>query len=278
MDKHTFGSWIKLKSSRFCFQCYGVIIVLLSQCCSPLLYAEELSASPPVYSYKIINTYPHDAKAFTQGLAIDNDVLFEGTGLYGRSTLRKVDLKSGQRLNIRLLPAQVFGEGLTVFKSKIIQLTWQSRIALIYDKESLELLKTVDYPFEGWGITHNGNQLITSDGTEMLHILDPETLQEINHIRVVDNNGPVNHLNELEYVRGEIYANVWLTDRIARIAPETGRVVGWIDLAGIMDPEIRKQSADAVLNGIAYDDRNQRLLVTGKLWPKLFEIELTPKP
>lgn len=276
MDKDIFDSWIKLKSSRFCFQCYWVIIILLSQICSSFLHAEEPSAKPPVYSYKIINTYPHDPTAFTQGLAIENDILFEGTGLYGRSALRKMDLKSGQILNIRFLPAQFFGEGLTVFRDRIIQLTWRSKIALVYDKASFKLLKIVDYPFEGWGITHDGNQLITSDGSEILHILDPETLQEIKHIRVFDNNGSVKHLNELEYVRGQIYANVWLTDRIARIAPETGRVVGWIDLAGIMAPGIRKQSPEAVLNGIAYDDRNQRLFVTGKLWPKLFQIELTP--
>ncbi len=276
MDKYIFWSWIKLKSNHFCFQCYWIIIALLCQSYSLFLYAEELSVSPPVYSYTIINTYPHDSDAFTQGLAIENDVLFEGTGLYGKSALRKVDLRSGQSLEIRLLPAQYFGEGLTVFRDKIIQLTWKSKIALMYDKKSFKLLKTVNYPFDGWGITHNGNQLITSDGTDILRILDPETFQQLNHIRVFDNNGPVTHLNELEYVQGEIYANVWFTDRIARISPETGRVVGWIDLEGIMDDRIRKRSADAVLNGIAYDEKNQRLFVTGKLWPKLFEIKLIP--
>ena len=276
MDKYIFWLWIKLKSSHFCFQCYWVIIALLCQSYSLFLYAEELSASPPVYSYTIINTYPHDSDAFTQGLAIENEVLFEGTGLYGKSALRKVDLRSGQSLEIRVLPAQFFGEGLTVFRDKIIQLTWKSKIALIYDKKSFKLLKKFNYPFDGWGITHNGNQLITSDGTDILRIFDPETLQELNHIRVFDNNGPVTHLNELEYVQGEIYANVWFTDRIARISPETGRVVGWIDLEGIMDDRIGKRSADAVLNGIAYDEKNQRLFVTGKLWPKLFEIKLIP--
>jgi len=277
MDKYTFGSWIKLNSNHFCLQCYWVIIALLYQSYSPFLYAEELSASPPVYSYKIINIYPHDSNAFTQGLAIENNVLFEGTGLYGRSALRKVSLKSGQSMKIRVLPAQFFGEGLTVFKNRIIQLTWKSKTALIYNKESFKLLRTVYYPFEGWGITHNGNHLIASDGTEMLHVLDPETFQEINRIRVFDHQGPVKLLNELEYVRGEIYANVWLTDRIARISPETGRVTGWIDLAGIMDSAVQRQSGDAVLNGIAYDETNQRLFVTGKLWPKLFEIELIPR-
>jgi len=278
MEKHSFWLLVNGKSIDFGFRFYWMVTaLLLCPYYSEFLYAEELADSPPIYSYKIINTYPHDSNAFTQGLVIENDVLFEGTGLYGRSTLRKVDLKSSQSLQIRILPAQFFGEGLTVFRDKVIQLTWKSKTALVYDKNSLELLKTVDYPFEGWGITHNGNHLITSDGSEILHILDPETFQEIDRIRVFDNEGSIKHLNELEYVQGEIYANVWLEDRIARISPETGRVIGWIDLGGIMDAGIRKRSGDAVLNGIAYDETNQRLFVTGKLWPRLFEIELIPR-
>ncbi len=225
------------------------------------------------YTYKVVNTYPHDRDAFTQGLAFENGVLYEGTGLRGHSTLRRVELETGDILQIRELPAQFFGEGVTIYGNKIIQLTWQSNVGFVYDKESFELLQEFNYPTEGWGITHDGKRLIMSDGTATLHFLDPETFEEIGGIEVLDRGSPVTRLNELEYVQGEIYANVWQTDLIARIAPLTGQVTAWIDLKGLLGPEDRSEPVD-VLNGIAYDAENDRLFVTGKLWPKLFEIEL----
>jgi glutamine cyclotransferase len=227
----------------------------------------------PVYTYNIVNTYPHDRNAFTQGLVFENGVLYEGTGRFGRSTLRRVELETGEVLQIHELPAQFFGEGITIYGSKVIQLTWQSNVGFVYDKNSFELLQEFNYSTEGWGITHDGKRLIMSDGTSTLHFLDPQTFEGIGQLGVFDNDGPVNRLNELEYVQGEIYANVWQTDRIARIAPGTGQVIGWIELGGLLSPEDHSESV-SVLNGIAYDAENDRLFVTGKLWPKLFEIEL----
>jgi glutamine cyclotransferase len=227
----------------------------------------------PVYSYNIVNTYPHDRDAFTEGLVFENGVLYEGTGLLERSTLRRVELETGDILQIRELSDQFFGEGITIYGDKIIQLTWQSNIGFVYDKNSFELLQEFNYSTQGWGITHDGTRLIMSDGTSTLHFLDPQTFEEIGHLEVFDNDGSVTRLNELEYVQGEIYANVWQTDWVARIAPETGRVIGWVDLAGLLTTEDRSEPVD-VLNGIAYDAKNDCLFVTGKLWPKLFEIEL----
>jgi glutamine cyclotransferase len=227
----------------------------------------------PVYSYNIVNTYPHDPDAFTQGLVFEDGVLYEGTGLLGHSTLRRVELETGAILQIRELPDQFFGEGITIYGNEVIQLTWRSNVGFVYDKNSFELLQEFNYSTEGWGITHDGEHLIMSDGTSTLHFLDPQTFEEISQLAVFDNDGPVTRLNELEYVRGEIYANVWQTDRIARIAPGTGRVIGWIDLEELLSEEDRNEPVD-VLNGIAYDVNTDRLFVTGKLWPKLFEIEL----
>jgi glutamine cyclotransferase len=204
----------------------------------------------------------------------DNAVLYESTGLNGQSTLRRVNLESGAILQSCALPQALFGEGMTIYGDKIFQLTWQSHLGLVYARDSFALLRTFSYPTEGWGLTYDGARLIMSDGTARLHFLDPETLQEIGHVDVVDDQGPVVRLNELEYVRGEIYANVWQTDRIARIDPATGQVRGWIDLTGLLPPAERPPSADAVLNGIAYDAEHDRLFVTGKLWPTLFEIAL----
>jgi len=227
----------------------------------------------PVYTYKVVNTYPHDRSAFTEGLVFEDGVLYEGTGLHGHSTLRRVKLETGEILQICELPPQYFGEGVTIYGNKIIQLTWQSHIGFVYNKYSFKLLKKFNYPNEGWGITHDGKHLIMSDGTSTLHFLDPETFEEINQIEVSANNTPVTGINELEYIQGEIYANIWQTERIARIDPLTGQVVGWIDLKGILSPEDHSETVD-VLNGIAYDAKNDRLFVTGKFWPKLFEIEL----
>ncbi len=227
----------------------------------------------PVYTYKVVNAYPHNQSAFTEGLVFEDGVLYEGTGLRGYSNLRRVKLETGEILQICELLPQFFGEGVTVYGNKIIQLTWQSHIGFVYDKYSFKLLQEFYYPDEGWGITHDGKHLIMSDGTATLHFLNPETFEEISQIEVSANDIPVTRINELEYIQGEIYANIWQTERIARIDPLTGQVIGWIDLKGILSPEDDSETVD-VLNGIAYDLKNSRLFVTGKFWPKLFEIEL----
>jgi glutamine cyclotransferase len=234
---------------------------------------ENTVEQPPTYGYKIVNRYPHDPKAFTQGLVFVDGFLFEGTGLRGRSSLRKVDLATGTILQYKNLPANFFGEGVTIFGNKVIQLTWRANLGFVYDKNTFQLIETFHYPTEGWGITHDDEHLIMSDGTSILYFLDPYTYKEKRQIKVRDPGGPVSNLNELEYVQGLILANVWKTDMIAQISPETGEVVGWIDLRGLLRPEDRIQRVD-VLNGIAFDQRNNRLFVTGKLWPRLFEIEL----
>lgn len=235
----------------------------------------KTSNDSKTWTYKIVNTFPHDQSAFTQGLVIENGVLYEGTGIPGRSELRKVELETGKVLQRYKLPDQYFGEGITIFKDRIIQLTYQSKVGFVYDKESFELLREFSYPTEGWGLTHNGTHLIMSDGTPMLYFLDPETLKQINRMMVLKQDHPVWGLNELEYVNGEIFANIWPTDRIVRIVPETGKVVGWIDMKGLLSPEDRSEEVD-VFNGIAYDPVNDRMFMTGKFWPKLFEIELIP--
>jgi len=231
------------------------------------------SGEPEVYTYQVVNTYPHDPSAFTQGLAFEDGVLYEGTGLQGRSTLRKVKPETGDILKIRKLDRQLFGEGVTICGDKIIQLTWRSHIGFVYDKHSFRVLQTFEYPAEGWGITYDQKRLIMSDGTSTLRFLDPESFAEIGRVRVHDNNGPVTRINELEYVKGAVYANIWGTQRIAKIAPETGQVTGWINLAGLLSRRDRSRRV-GVLNGIAYDPQNDRLFVTGKLWPRLFEIKL----
>lgn len=237
--------------------------------------AVKVSEDIPVYGYRVIKTFPHDPKAFTQGLVYYKDnILYEGTGMWGESSLRKVDLLTGNVLQIHRLPNEIFGEGITLWNDTIIQLTWQHRKGFVYDRETFTLLKEFYYPTEGWGITHDGRRLIMSDGSATLFFWDPETFQEIGRIEVRDDKGPVVRLNELEYINGLIYANVWLTDRIAIIQPETGRVVGWVDLTGLLKPEDRHARVD-VLNGIAYDAQGDRLFVTGKYWPKLFQIQIT---
>ena len=231
------------------------------------------SSSLPVYTYRVVNTYPHDPGAFTQGLVFENGFLYESTGIEGESTLRRVELETGMVVQIRRLPDELFGEGLTIFGDRIIQLTYTSRVGFVYDVLTFELLREFEYPSQGWGITHDGTHLIMSDGTAKLHLLDTESLDEIGTIQVHAGSIPVHGLNELEFVRGEIFANVRPTHRIARISPSTGEVTGWIDLKWLrtsQDPG-RKWG---VLNGIAYDNKNDRLFVTGKHWPKIFEIDL----
>ncbi len=231
------------------------------------------SAPTPVYGYRVLAVHPHDPAAFTQGLVYYQGDFYEGTGLRGRSSLRRVALETGQVMQKRDLPDAYFGEGVTLFDDRLYQLTWQSHVGFVYDRASFDLLSTFDYPTEGWGLTHNGRELIMSDGTPTLHFLDPVTLQELRRVTVRDENGPVQRLNELEYIQGEVYANVWQTERIALIDPATGRVLAWIDLSGLLPPDDRPGAN--VLNGIAWDETGHRLFVTGKLWPKLFQIELT---
>ncbi len=226
------------------------------------------------YTYNVVNIYPHDNNAFTQGLVFENGVLYESTGLYGQSTLRQVELEKGKILQSFTLPDQFFGEGITIFGDKIIQLTWQSNKGFVYDKFSFDLLREFSYRTEGWGITFDGSQLIMSDGTATLYFLSTETFEIARQIDVYD-TGPVTKLNELEYIKGEVYANIWKEEKIAIINPQTGQVRAWIDLSGIQDLE--NQNTGDVLNGIAYDTKEDRLFVTGKKWSNLFEIELIPQ-
>ncbi len=235
--------------------------------------AAQAPAAGPA-AYQIVHVYPHDSQAFTQGLIFVDGHLYESTGLNGRSSLRMEDLSTGRVLQHYDLPAQYFGEGVTEWGSTLVQLTWTSHTGFVYDRFSFTLLRTFHYAGEGWGLTHDDKQLIMSDGTPYIRFLNPKSFRETRRIRVIDEAGhPVQNLNELEYIHGEIYANVWETDRIARISPRTGRVLGWIDLSGIID-QGELGSSDAVLNGIAYDSTGARLFVTGKLWPKLFEIKV----
>lgn len=227
-----------------------------------------------VYGYQIINSYPHDTNAFTQGLVFHDGFLYESTGIRGKSSLRKVELETGNVLQQYLLPARFFGEGLTLWGNKLIQLTWQRGVGFIYDRGLFNLLNSFSYSTEGWGITHNNRYLVMSDGSPVLYFLDPETFQPIRTIKVHDRDVLIANLNELEYVKGEIYANIWLTDYIVRVSPETGQVLGWINLEGLLSGADRTPTAN-VLNGIAYDENQDRLFVTGKYWPKLFEIKLT---
>jgi glutaminyl-peptide cyclotransferase len=228
---------------------------------------------PEKYSYRIINSYPHDIRAYTQGLVYEGGYLYESTGQYGQSTLRKVDLETGAVLRSLNLDRDLFGEGLCVHDGRLYQLTWKSRVGFIYDIETFRLISRVYYDSEGWGLTSDGTNLLKSDGSNIIYILDPQYFSETGRIEVFDNEGPVDNLNELEFIDGLIYANVYLTDNIVIIEPETGRVAGVIDLTGLLDKQYHHSRID-VLNGIAYDHENERLFVTGKNWPRLFEIEL----
>lgn len=231
-------------------------------------------AAVPVYGFKVVHTYPHDTAAYTEGLFYKDAHLYESTGQVGASTVRKVELETGEVLQRHRLPKQYFGEGIVDWKDRMVQLTWQSQTGFVYDLASFTPKATFSYPGEGWALTRDDHQLYMSDGSAELRVLDPETLAEIRRIQVTADGVPVTHLNELEWVDGEIYANVWLTERIARIDPATGHVVGWIDLTGLFDSSQLPNPVDDVLNGIAWDAANKRLFVTGKCWPKLFEIKL----
>lgn len=227
------------------------------------------------YSYEVINSYPHDPAAFTQGLLFHQGVLYESTGLETASSLRQVDLTTGQVLKKINVPS-VFAEGLALFNNRLYQLTWQNQKAFVYDFTSFASLNTFTYAGEGWGLTNDGQSLIMSNGSSQIRFLDPESFQVQRTIRVTDNGQDIDRLNELEYIKGAIFANIWLTDKIVRIDPASGNVTAVINLAGLLKPEDRTRPVD-VLNGIAYDESNDRLFVTGKLWPKLFQIRLIPR-
>ena len=233
---------------------------------------------PPQYGYRVVKTYPHDNSAFTQGLEYRDGFLYEGTGWVGRSSVRKVDLATGRVVQKYDLPQPFFGEGITVLNGQIFEITYTTQTGFVYDKASFDRgpRRNFSYPGEGWGLTNDGKQIYMSDGSSQIRVWDPATLQESRRITVKDGAQPITDLNELEFVRGEIFANVWHQDRIARISPADGKVLGWIDLADIL-PKSERPDPEAVLNGIAYDATGDRLFVTGKLWPKIFEIKLVSK-
>jgi glutamine cyclotransferase len=251
------------------------LLVLTAMTLLPVAAAQ---ISAPTDTYQVVRTYPHDPNAFTQGLIYVDGHLYESTGLNGRSSLRLLDLATGNVLQKHDLAHEFFGEGLTDWGSTLIQLTWTSHKAFVYDRFSFSLQRTISFDGEGWGLTHDETVLILSDGTSTLRLLDPKSLGVTRRLRVTDQSGrAVENLNELEYVRGEIYANVWQTNQIIRISPRTGKVLGRIDLTGIIDKR-ELHGEGAVLNGIAYDAAGDRLFVTGKLWPKLFEIKVLKHP
>jgi glutamine cyclotransferase len=240
------------------------------------------SNSPVLYTYHIVKTYAHDIGAFTEGLVFNDGVLYESTGGYGLtygstssdvSSLRRVNLESGTVTKEILLLENYFGEGLTVVDDSLIQLTWLNGIGFVYNRETFGLEGNFSYHTEGWGLTYDGKELIMSDGTSNLYFLDPVTFQKTGQVSVRDGNTSVTKINELEYINGDVYANIWLTQRIAIINPQTGTVKGWIDLAGLYEPT----GENSVLNGIAYDSGANRLFVTGKNWPNLYQITITSK-
>ena len=252
-----------------------VVIVLLASfaflLASPNPPSTDPAPKPLQYTYSIVHVYPHDENAFTEGLVFDNGSLFESTGLYGKSTLRRVELETGKVLQTYALPIQYFGEGLTIFDDEIIQLTWREHQGFVYDMPSFSKIEDFNYSTEGWGLTFDGSRLIMSDGTANLYFLDPQTYEKTGQIQVHENN-PITRLNELEYINGKIYANVWHQEKIAIINPQSGQVEAWINLSGIQNPP--NPGPENVLNGIAYDAKGNRLFITGKMWPHLYEIKL----
>jgi len=248
-----------------------VTIAIATYACAPVS-----QAGVPEYTYEVVHSYPHDRTAFTEGLFYLDGFLYESTGIEGASSVRKVRLETGEVVQRHDLPSAYFGEGIIYWKDRLIQLTYKTEVGFVYNLSTFETERRFEYPGEGWAMTQDGKNIFMSDGTAQIRIWDPETLQELRRITVTDQGQPVPNVNELEWVKGEIYANIWETDRIARIDPATGRVVGWIDLAGLLSPNERLAGPEGtdVLNGIAYDAKGNRLFVTGKRWPKLFEIRL----
>ena len=248
----------------------AITALLLSACA-----CNAASAAIPVYGFIVKNIYPHDPQAFTQGLFFHDGHLFETTGLTGRSSLRRVELKTGKVLQKTELPKEVFGEGSTAVGDHILGLTWQSKTGYVFDAKTFTMKATFPYEGEGWGLASDAKNVYMSDGSASIRVLDPTSLKEVRRVQVTAEGKPIDSLNELEMVDGELYANVWGTDLIARIDPGSGKITGWIDLSSLLPREKRGTSSlDAVLNGIAYDGKHRRLYVTGKFWPKLFEIEL----
>jgi glutamine cyclotransferase len=230
------------------------------------------------YGYKIVHAYPHDPGAFTEGLFYLDGFLYESTGLEGHSSVRKVRLETGEVVEKHDLPPEYFGEGIINWKKELIQLTYKSETGFVYDLASFAVQRKFEYPGEGWALTTDGKRILMSDGTPQIRFWNPDTLAETGRLTVTDNGQPLKNVNELEWIKGDIYANVWMTDRIAIIDPNSGAVKSWVDLTGILGPSDRMSGEVDVLNGIAYDAKGDRLFVTGKKWPKLFEIKLVPKP
>ena len=263
------------------FLAAGAVSVFLCGCGDhPASTGASTSSAPnaefPIYTYQVVNSWPHDRGAFTQGLIYHEGELLESTGLNGRSSLRRVELQTGKVLQQVNVPYQYFAEGLALLNGKLFQLTWQNHKGFVYDLNSFKFEKEFSYQGEGWGLTSDGQNLIMSDGTSQIRFVDPVTFEVKRTINVLARGQPVNDLNELEYIRGEIFANVWRTDYVVRIEPATGKVMGVIDFSGLLSPQDRGPDTD-VLNGIAYDASGDRLFITGKCWPKLFEIKLRPK-
>ncbi len=245
----------------------AVWLVLLNS-----MQAPTDSGVATIYTYHVVNTYPHDTSAFTEGLVFTNGSLYESTGEYGSSSLRRVNLEDGAVQQKVSVPSQYFGEGLTTVNNSLIQLTWQEKTGFIYNKQTFAQKGNFTYSTQGWGLTYNDSELVMSDGSSNLYFLNPVTYQKVGQVSVHDGNAPITNLNELEYINGSIYANIWQQQKIAIINPKTGAVTGWIDLTGIYQP---KGTTD-VLNGIAYDQQTSRLYVTGKDWPYLYQITITP--
>lgn len=251
---------------------------LLLVAVAPVALAVGAPAAPqaeiPVYSYEVVNIYPHDRGAFTEGLLFRDGYLYESTGMNGASSIRKIELKTGRVLQQRDLPSAVFGEGIVDWKNELVAVTWRTQEGYVFDLATFDFKKKFNYPGEGWGMTRNDKNLLLSDGSATIRVLDPQTLQQTGAINVTVQGRPVDQLNELEWVKGQIYANVWQTNRIARIDPASGKVAAWIDLSGLLSRSDRDTAGVDVLNGIAYDAKTDRLFVTGKYWPNVFEIKL----
>lgn len=226
-------------------------------------------------SYEVVNSYPHDPTSFTQGLVWKDGGFYESTGLYGQSKVRRLEFPSGKVIKELKLAPELFGEGLALVDGRLIQLTWKSRRGFVYDRDSFSVVQEFRYDTEGWGLTYDGNNLILSDGSSDLFYLDPQTFKPVRRLAVTMNGRALTELNELEFIEGEIWANVWQTDLVVRIEPASGRVTSFLNLKGILAPSDRTGS-DAVLNGIAYDAEKKRIFVTGKLWPRIFEIKVKP--
>jgi hypothetical protein len=259
-------------AKRILFNHFLAGLAVISCSCGP-----SVPAGIPQYGYEVVHAYPHDPDAFTEGLFFDGGFLYESTGLEGHSSIRKVRLETGEVLEKRDLVPLYFGEGIVRWKDRLIQLTYKTQAGFVYNFNNFDLLTRFEYPGEGWALTHDGKRIIMSDGTPELRFWDPETLKETGRVTVTDQGQPVKNVNELEFIKGEVFANIWMTDKIARIDPATGKVTGWIDLTGLLSPADQRAGVD-VLNGIAYDATTDRIFVTGKKWPKLFEIRLVKKP